>query len=33
MSIELNNESGMAVDDAALVRLATYALDLSLIHI
>jgi probable rRNA maturation factor len=32
MSIELNNESGMTVDDAALVRLATYALDAVHVH-
>jgi len=32
MSIELNNESGVAVDDAALVRLATYALDAVHVH-
>ena len=27
MSIEINNESGVAVDEAALVRLAVFALD------
>lgn len=32
MSIELNNESGAQVDEAALVRLATYALDAVHVH-
>lgn len=32
MSIELNNESGVAVDDAAILRLATYALDAVRVH-
>ncbi|MBX3195068.1 MAG: rRNA maturation RNase YbeY [Microbacteriaceae bacterium] len=32
MSIELNNESGVQVDDAALQRLAIYALDHLRVH-
>ena len=32
MSIELNNESGMAVDEAALQRLAIFALDYLHVH-
>ncbi len=32
MSIELNNESGVDVDEAAILRLATYALDAVRVH-
>ena len=32
MSIEINNESGMAVDEAALQRLAAFALDHLRVH-
>lgn len=32
MSIEINNESGVAVDEAALQRLATFALDQLHVH-
>jgi len=32
MSIEINNESGVAVDEAALVRLAVFALDFLHVH-
>ncbi|QEO09811.1 rRNA maturation RNase YbeY [Protaetiibacter larvae] len=32
MSIEINNESGVAVDEAALQRLASYALDFLHVH-
>ncbi|HEU5222994.1 MAG TPA: rRNA maturation RNase YbeY [Candidatus Lumbricidophila sp.] len=32
MSIEINNESAIEVDEAALVRLATYALDAMHVH-
>jgi len=32
MSIEVNNESGVAVDEAALQRVATYALDQLHVH-
>ncbi|RQP11326.1 MAG: rRNA maturation RNase YbeY [Microbacteriaceae bacterium] len=32
MSIEINNESGVEVDEAGLVRLATYALDFLHVH-
>ena len=32
MSIEINNESGIAVDEAALQRLAVYALDQLHVH-
>lgn len=32
MSIEINNESTIEVDEAALVRLATYALDAMHVH-
>ncbi len=32
MSIEINNESGMTVDEAALLRLAAYALDHLRVH-
>ncbi|MEN9751273.1 MAG: hypothetical protein RLZZ600_320 [Actinomycetota bacterium] len=32
MSIELSNESGVAIDEAALLRLATYALDAVHVH-
>ena len=32
MSIELSNESGVEVDEAAILRLATYALDAVRVH-
>lgn len=32
MSIEINNESGVAVDEAALVRLSAFALDFLHVH-
>ena len=32
MTVEINNESGVAVDEAALVRLATFAMDQLRIH-
>ncbi|HXR44452.1 MAG TPA: rRNA maturation RNase YbeY [Pseudolysinimonas sp.] len=32
MSIEINNESGVEVDESALLRLATYALDQLHVH-
>src|SRR5690606_40448912 len=32
MSIEINNESGVAVDEAALVRLSAYGLDFLHVH-
>ena len=32
MSIEVNNESGVDVDEAAILRLATYALDAVRVH-
>jgi probable rRNA maturation factor len=32
VTVEINNESGVAVDEAALVRLATFALDQLRIH-
>jgi probable rRNA maturation factor len=32
MSIEINNESGVEVDESALLRLATYALDHLRVH-
>ena len=32
MSIELSNESGVAIDEAAILRLATYALDAVHVH-
>jgi probable rRNA maturation factor len=32
VSIELNNESGVDVDEAAILRLATYALDAVRVH-
>jgi probable rRNA maturation factor len=32
VSIELSNESGVAIDEAALLRLATYALDAVHVH-
>ena len=32
MTVEINNESGVAVDEAALVRLATFALEQLRIH-
>src|SRR6476620_5779508 len=32
MTVEINNESGVAVDEAALVRLATFTMDQLRIH-